>query len=148
MYPRKTLDQCRGVMGWTALDTFTQQILNRQGSIQHTSDHSWKRGCGPGLRMFSCECCSWLYSAKESKLAYVRDTRVPVLIINYSQKPKCGISLGAHSHMNIESVVCIHNVVLFSHKEQNHVIYWKMDGKCNKPDSKNKYHVCSFIYGL
>jgi hypothetical protein len=52
--------------------------------------------------------------------------------------------------MGKENVVCIHNGVLFSHKEeQNHVICRKIDGtgdhngKQNNPDSKNKYCMLS-----
>jgi hypothetical protein len=44
---------------------------------------------------------------------------------HYSQRPNYGISLGA-CKLDKENMVCIQSVVLFSHKEQNHVILRKM----------------------
>jgi hypothetical protein len=47
----------------------------------------------------------------------------------------------------------MHKGVIFSHeKEQNHVIFKKMDErgdhhvKGSKPTQKDKYHICSVIY--
>jgi hypothetical protein len=54
--------------------------------------------------------------------------------------------------MDIERVVCIHNGVLFNHKEEhNYVIWRKMNGtgdhhfEQDKPNSKSQiqYHTCN-----
>jgi hypothetical protein len=70
--------------------------------------------------------------------------------------PSYGISLGAyHKRMAEENVVCIHNGVLFSQKEQNNVMCGKMDGtgdhgvKSNKSDSERQIlHVFSCMKNL
>lgn len=74
-------------------------------------------------------------SEKESKSAHVRASCVLVLMTNYSLKPKCGISLGAHPHRNIENAVCVHNGVLLATKNKVMSLMGKMDAKCNKLDS-------------
>jgi hypothetical protein len=101
---------------------------------------------------------SWSYIWRNVSLHSIEIPAQLCLSVQNSQNSNYGITLGIHQlvsgHRKCDNMTYIHNVVLFSHKEEwNYIISWKINEtgnyyvKQNKPDWERQYHMFSLTSG-